>query len=194
MNRACKVYETCLKNVMHGPISGTQQGNLDDAAKTIYEARGKNKWLYKEAYEVLSCHQCWKILQDQYPNTLARNVRMKQTSNSSPEMFIPATPDTPVSSNTDSPVLVTDDETERFGGIKSAKLKEKNRKKTKSSIERQNVLISCLDRMEKNKEEYVVERDKKKEEYISERDKKKEERDSRIIELREKKTKVVVNL
>ncbi|KAF6140344.1 hypothetical protein GIB67_011363 [Kingdonia uniflora] len=132
MNHACKVYGTCLKNVMQGPISGMQQGNLDDAAKTIYEARGKGKWLYKEVYEVLSCHQCWKILQDQYPDTLARNVRMKQTSNCSPEMSSPATPDTPVSSNTDSPVLVMDEETERSGGIKSVKLKEKNKKKQSS--------------------------------------------------------------
>ncbi|KAF6154692.1 hypothetical protein GIB67_000576 [Kingdonia uniflora] len=43
MNRACKVYETCLKSVMQGPISGMQQGNLDDAAKTMYEARSKDK-------------------------------------------------------------------------------------------------------------------------------------------------------
>ncbi|KAF6169188.1 hypothetical protein GIB67_013618 [Kingdonia uniflora] len=84
MNRDCKVYGTCLKNIMQGPISGMQQGNFDDAAKMIYEARGKGKWLYEETYEVLSCHQCWKILQDQHPNTLAPNVRMKQTSNSSP--------------------------------------------------------------------------------------------------------------
>ncbi|KAF6161700.1 hypothetical protein GIB67_029144 [Kingdonia uniflora] len=74
MNRACKVYGTCLKNVMQGPISSMQQENLDDAAKMIYEARGKGKWVYKEAYEVLSYHQYWKILQDQYPDTLARNV------------------------------------------------------------------------------------------------------------------------
>ncbi|KAF6154460.1 hypothetical protein GIB67_028352, partial [Kingdonia uniflora] len=80
MNRAYKVYGTCLKNVMKGPRSGMHQGNLDDAVKTIYEARGKD--------------------------TLARNVRIKQTSNSSPGMSTPATP------NTDSPVLVTDEETE----------------------------------------------------------------------------------
>ncbi|KAF6143767.1 hypothetical protein GIB67_035672, partial [Kingdonia uniflora] len=43
MNRACKVYGTCLKSVMQGPISGMQQGNLDDAAKMMYEARGKGK-------------------------------------------------------------------------------------------------------------------------------------------------------
>ncbi|KAF6162755.1 hypothetical protein GIB67_029024 [Kingdonia uniflora] len=67
MNRACKVYGTCLKNVMQGPISGMQLGNLNDAARTIYEARGKGKWVYKEAYEVLSCHQYYKILPDQHP-------------------------------------------------------------------------------------------------------------------------------
>ncbi|KAF6138542.1 hypothetical protein GIB67_022576 [Kingdonia uniflora] len=99
MNCACKVYETCLKSVMQGPISGMQQRNLDDAAKTMYEARGKGKWSYKDAYEFLSAHQCWKILQDQHPDTLARNVRMNQTSNSSPRTSTPATPDTPVSSN-----------------------------------------------------------------------------------------------
>ncbi|KAF6175605.1 hypothetical protein GIB67_022607 [Kingdonia uniflora] len=82
MNRACKVYGTCSKNMMQGPISGMQQGNLDDATRTIYEVRGKGKWVYKEAYEVLNCHQCWKILQDQHPDTLARNVQMKQTSGS----------------------------------------------------------------------------------------------------------------
>ncbi|KAF6146778.1 hypothetical protein GIB67_007492 [Kingdonia uniflora] len=151
MNRDCKVYGTGLKNVMQGPISGIQQGNLDDAAKTIYEARGKGKWLYKEAYEVLSCHQCWKILQDQHPDTLAHNVRMKQTSNSSPRMSTLTTPDTPVSSNTDSPILFTNEETERPGSIKSAKLKEKNEKRQNLLIERQNVLISRLDRMEKKK-------------------------------------------
>ncbi|KAF6166428.1 hypothetical protein GIB67_034979, partial [Kingdonia uniflora] len=130
MNRACKVYGICLKNVMQGPISGMQQGNLDDTARTIYEARGKGKWVYKEAYEVLSCHQCWKILQDQHPETLSQNVRMKQTSSSIPGMSTPATPDIPVSSNNDSLVLVTDVETERPDGIKSAKLKEKNEKNT----------------------------------------------------------------
>ncbi|KAF6135359.1 hypothetical protein GIB67_027233 [Kingdonia uniflora] len=158
MNRACKVYETCLKNVMQGPISGMQQENLNDATKTIYEARDKGKWLYREAYEVFSCHQCWKILQDQHPDTLTRN------------------------------------ETECPGGIKSTKLREKNKIIQNLLIERQNVLISRLDRMEKKKEEYVAERDKKKEEYISEKDKKKEERDARIIELRERKTNTVVNL
>ncbi|KAF6171845.1 hypothetical protein GIB67_007366 [Kingdonia uniflora] len=66
MNRGCKVYGTCLKSVMQGPISGMQQENLDDAAKTMYEARGKGKWMYKDVYEVLSAHQCWKILQDQH--------------------------------------------------------------------------------------------------------------------------------
>ncbi|KAF6153094.1 hypothetical protein GIB67_034816, partial [Kingdonia uniflora] len=115
MNRVCKVYGTCLKSVMQGPISGIQQGNLDDAAKTMYEARGKGKWSYKDAYEVLSDHQCWKILQDQHPDTLARNVRIKQTSNSSPRTSTPAILDTPVSSNNDSPVLITDEETERPG-------------------------------------------------------------------------------
>ncbi|KAF6172263.1 hypothetical protein GIB67_024885 [Kingdonia uniflora] len=167
---------------------------MDDAAKIIYEARGKGKWLYKDAYEILSCHQYWKILQDQHPDTLARNVRMNQTSNSSPEMSTPATPDTPVSSNTDSPVLVTDEETERPDGIKSAKLRENNEKRQNFLIERQNVLISRIDRMEKKKEEYVVERDKKKEEYISERNKKKKDRDARIMKLRQRKTKAVVNL
>ncbi|KAF6140427.1 hypothetical protein GIB67_030508 [Kingdonia uniflora] len=183
MNRAYKVYETCLKSVMQGPISGMQQGNLDDAAKTMYEARGKGKWSYKEAYEVLSAHQCWKILQDQYLDTLARNVRMKQTSNSIPGTSTPATPDTPVSSNNDSPVLVTDEETERPCGIKSAKQNEKNEKRQNLLIKCQNVLISRLDRMEKKKEEYVTKRDKKK-----------EERDACIIELRERKIKAVVNL
>ncbi|KAF6134798.1 hypothetical protein GIB67_002199 [Kingdonia uniflora] len=125
MNRGCKVYGTCLKSVMQGPISGMQQENLNDAAKTMYEARGKGKWSYKDAYEVLIAHQCWKILQDQHPDTLARNVRMKQTSNSSPKTSTPATPDTPVSSNNDSPVLVMDEETERPGGVKSAKQKER---------------------------------------------------------------------
>ncbi|KAF6140373.1 hypothetical protein GIB67_005298 [Kingdonia uniflora] len=128
MNRACKVYDTCLKNVMQCPISGMQLGNLDDVAKT-YETRAKGKWVYKEAYEVLSYHQCWKILQDQHWDTLPRNVRMKQTSSSSPRLSTPVTPDTPVSSNNDSPVLVTDVETERPSGIKSAKLKEKNEKR-----------------------------------------------------------------
>ncbi|KAF6159430.1 hypothetical protein GIB67_032201 [Kingdonia uniflora] len=47
---------------------------------------------------------------------------------------------------------------------------------------------------DKKKEECIVERDKKKEEYITDRDKKKEDRNDRIIELREKKTKAVVNL
>ncbi|KAF6163595.1 hypothetical protein GIB67_022160 [Kingdonia uniflora] len=103
MNRACKVYGTCLKSVMQGPISGIQQGNLNDASKTMYEARGKGKWSYKDAYEVLSAQQCWKIFH--------------------------------------------------------------------------------LDRMEKKKEEYVAERDKKK-----------EESDPRIMELRERKIKAVVNL
>ncbi|KAF6139280.1 hypothetical protein GIB67_021490 [Kingdonia uniflora] len=168
MNRACKVYGTCLKNVMQGPISGIQQGNLDDAARIIYEARGKDKWVYKEAYEVLTCHQCRKILQDQHPDTLTRNVRMKQTSSSSSGMSTPATPDTPVSSNNDSPVLLTDVEMERPGGIKSAKLKKKNEKRQNLLIARQNVLISRLDRMEKKKGKYIAERDKKKEEYISE--------------------------
>ncbi|KAF6138940.1 hypothetical protein GIB67_025669 [Kingdonia uniflora] len=129
MNRACKVYGTCLKSVIQGPISGMQQRNLDDAAKTMYEARGKGKWLYKEVYEDLSAHQCWKILQDQHPDTLARNVRMKQTSNSSPGTSTPTTPDTPVSSNNDSPVLVTDEETKCLGGIKNAKQKEMNKKR-----------------------------------------------------------------
>ncbi|KAF6171792.1 hypothetical protein GIB67_007313 [Kingdonia uniflora] len=151
MNRACKIYGTYLKNVMQGPISGMQQRNLDDAARIFYEARGKGKWVYKEAYKVLSCHQCWKILQDQHLDTLARNVRMKQTSSSSPEMFTPATPDSPVSSNNDSPVLVMDVETEHPSGIRSVKLKEKNEKKQNLLIERQNVLISRLDRMEKKK-------------------------------------------
>ncbi|KAF6159906.1 hypothetical protein GIB67_032990 [Kingdonia uniflora] len=117
---------------MQSPISGMQKGNLNDVANIIYEAHGKGKWLYKEAYEVFSYHQCWKILQDQHPDTLARNMRMKQTSNSSPRISTPATPDTPISSNTDSPVLGTE-ETERPSGIKSAKLKEKKRKKVKSS-------------------------------------------------------------
>ncbi|KAF6171315.1 hypothetical protein GIB67_036983, partial [Kingdonia uniflora] len=115
MNRACKVYETYLKSVMQGSISGMQRGNLDDAAKTMYEVRDKGKWSYKEAYEVLSAHQCWKILQDQHPDTLARNVRIKQTSNSIPGVFTLATPYTPVSSNNDSSILVTDEETERPG-------------------------------------------------------------------------------
>ncbi|KAF6140248.1 hypothetical protein GIB67_000296, partial [Kingdonia uniflora] len=159
MNCACKVYETCLKSVMQCPLSGIQQGNLDDAAKTMYEARGKGKWSYKEACEVLSAHQCWKILQDQHSDTLAHNVRMKQTSNSSPRTSTPATPDTPVSSNNDSPVLVTDEETERPGGIKSAKQKKRNEKRQNLLIERQNVLISRLDRMEKKKEEYVAEKE-----------------------------------
>ncbi|KAF6148613.1 hypothetical protein GIB67_042572 [Kingdonia uniflora] len=183
MNHACKIYETCLKSVMQGPISGMQQGNLDDAAKTMYEVRGKGKWLYKDAYKVLSVHQCWKILQNQHPETLARNVRMKQTSNSSPGTSTPTTPDTPVSSNNDSPVLVTDEETERPGGIQSAKQKKMNKKRQNLLIECQNVLISRLDRMEKKKEKYVAERDKKK-----------EERDARIIKLRERKINVVVNL
>ncbi|KAF6134569.1 hypothetical protein GIB67_022309 [Kingdonia uniflora] len=161
MNRACK----------------------DDTAKTMYEARGKGKWPYKEAYEVLSAHQCWKILQDQHPDTLACNIRMKQTSNSSPRTSTPATPDTPVSSNNNSPVLVTDEETELPGAIKSVKQKERNEKKQNLLIERQNVLISRLDRMEKKEEEYVTERDKKK-----------EERDARKIELRERKIKGMVNL
>ncbi|KAF6148620.1 hypothetical protein GIB67_042579 [Kingdonia uniflora] len=157
MNRACKVYETCLKSVMQGPIRGILQKKLDDAVKTMYEARGKGKWSYKDAYEVLSAHQCWKILQDQHLDTLAHNVRMKQTSNSSPGTSTPATPDTPVSSNNDYPVLVTDEETERPDGIKSAKQKEMNEKRQNLLIERQNVLISRLDRMEKKKEEYVAE-------------------------------------
>ncbi|KAF6158134.1 hypothetical protein GIB67_014928 [Kingdonia uniflora] len=121
MNRACKVYGTCLKSVMQGPISGMQQENLNDAAKAMYEARGKGKWSYKEAYEVLSAHQCWKILQGQHPGTLVRNVQIRQTSNSSPGTSSPATPDTPVSSNSDSSLLVTDEETERPDGIKSVK-------------------------------------------------------------------------
>ncbi|KAF6170622.1 hypothetical protein GIB67_020184 [Kingdonia uniflora] len=186
MNCGCKVYGTCLKSVMQGPISGMQQENLDDAAKMMYEARGKDKWLYKDAYKVLSAHQYWKILQDQHPDTLAHNVRIKQTSNSSPGTSTPATPDTPdtpVSSNNNSPVLVTDEEMERPGGVKSVKQKERNERRQNRLIERQNALISHLDRM-----------DKKKEEYITERDKKKEERDACIIELREMKTKVVVNL
>ncbi|KAF6172223.1 hypothetical protein GIB67_024845 [Kingdonia uniflora] len=145
MNRACKVYETCLKSVMQGPISGMQQGNLDDAAKTMYEALGKGKWSYKDAYEVLSAHQYCKILQDQHPDTLAHNMRMKQTSNSSPRTSNPAIPDTPVRSNNNSPVLVTDEETEHPGGIKSAKQKERNEKRQNLFIERQNVLISRLD-------------------------------------------------
>ncbi|KAF6146795.1 hypothetical protein GIB67_007509 [Kingdonia uniflora] len=74
MNRGFKVYGTCLKSVMQGPISGMKEENLDDASKMMYEARGKGKWSYKDAYEVLSAHQCWKILQDQHPDTLARNV------------------------------------------------------------------------------------------------------------------------
>ncbi|KAF6159113.1 hypothetical protein GIB67_032730 [Kingdonia uniflora] len=57
MNRGCKVYGTCLKSVMQGPISGMQQENLDGAPKMMYEARGKGKWSYKDAYEVLSVHQ-----------------------------------------------------------------------------------------------------------------------------------------
>ncbi|KAF6174525.1 hypothetical protein GIB67_004719 [Kingdonia uniflora] len=183
MNRGCKVYETCLKSVMQGSISGMQQENLDDAAKMMYEARGKGKWSYKDVYEVLSVHQCWKILQDQHPDTLARNVRMKQTSNSSLRTSTPATPDTPVSSNNDFSVFVMDEETERPGGVKSAKQNERNEKRQNRLIERQNALISRFDRM-----------DKKKEEYIAERDKKKEERDARIMELRERKTKAVVNL
>ncbi|KAF6169160.1 hypothetical protein GIB67_038657 [Kingdonia uniflora] len=183
MNRGCKVYKTCLKSVMQDPIGSIQQENLDDAAKTMYEARGKGKWSYKDAYEVLSAYQCWKILQDQHPDTLARNVRMEQTSNSSLGTSTPATPDTPISFNNDSPVLVTDEETERPGGVKSAKQKERNEIRQNRLIERQNALISHLDRI-----------DKKKEEYIAERDKKKEKRDARIIELRERKTKAVVNL
>ncbi|KAF6171971.1 hypothetical protein GIB67_029389 [Kingdonia uniflora] len=126
MNSGCKVYGTCLKSVMQGPVSSMQQENLGDAAKTMYEARGKGKWSYKDVYEVLSAHQSWEILQDQHPDTLARNVRMKQTSNSSPVTSTPATPDTPVSSNNDYPVLVTDEETERPGGVKSVKQKERN--------------------------------------------------------------------
>ncbi|KAF6167191.1 hypothetical protein GIB67_029829 [Kingdonia uniflora] len=145
MNRGYKVYGTCLKSVMQGPIRGMQQENLDDDAKTMYEARGKGKWSYKDAYEVLSTHQCWKILQGQYPDTLARNVRMKQTSNSSPGTSTPATPNTPVSSNNDSQVLVTDEETERPGGVKSVKQKERNERKQNRLIERQNTLISRLD-------------------------------------------------
>ncbi|KAF6134744.1 hypothetical protein GIB67_002145 [Kingdonia uniflora] len=43
MNRACKVYETCLKSVMQGPISSMQQKKLDDTSKMMYEARGKGK-------------------------------------------------------------------------------------------------------------------------------------------------------
>ncbi|KAF6146037.1 hypothetical protein GIB67_033396 [Kingdonia uniflora] len=35
---------------------------FDDAAKTMYKARDKGKWSYKEAYEVVSAHQCLKIL------------------------------------------------------------------------------------------------------------------------------------
>ncbi|KAF6137291.1 hypothetical protein GIB67_036328 [Kingdonia uniflora] len=163
MNRGCKVYETCLKSVMQGPISGMQQENLDDAVKMMYEAHGKGKWSYKNAYEVLSAHQCWKILQNQHPDTLARNIRMKQTSNSSPGTSTPATPDIPVSSNNDSPVLDMDEETERPGGVKSAKQKERNERRQNWLIERQNVLIRRLDRMDKKKEEYIVERDKKKE-------------------------------
>ncbi|KAF6177074.1 hypothetical protein GIB67_015949 [Kingdonia uniflora] len=62
MNRGCKVYGTYLKSVMQGPISGIKQEYLDDAAKAMYEARGKGKWSYKDAYEVLSAYQCWKIL------------------------------------------------------------------------------------------------------------------------------------
>ncbi|KAF6168970.1 hypothetical protein GIB67_038467 [Kingdonia uniflora] len=169
MNRGYKVYGTCLKSVMQGPISGMQQENLDDAAKTMYDARGKGKWSYKDAYEVLSAHQCWKILQDQHLDT--------------PETSTLATPDTPVSSNNDTPKLVTAEETERPGGVKSAKQKERNEIRQNRLIEHQNVLISRLDRM-----------DKKKEEYIAERDKKKEERDARIMELRERKTKAMVNL
>ncbi|KAF6148533.1 hypothetical protein GIB67_042492 [Kingdonia uniflora] len=155
----------------------------DDAAKMMYEVRGKGKWSYKEAYEVLSAHQCWKILQDQHPDTLARNVQMKQISNSSPGMSTLATPDTPVSSNNNSSVLVTDEKTERPDGIKSVKQKERNKKRQNLLIERQNVLISHLGRIEKKKEEYVAERDKKK-----------EERDARIMELRKRKIKAVVNL
>ncbi|KAF6135438.1 hypothetical protein GIB67_027312 [Kingdonia uniflora] len=132
MNCTCKIYGTCLKNVIQGPISGMQQGNLDDVAKMIYETRGKGKWVYKEVYEVLSCHKCWKILQDQNPDTLAYNLRMKQTSSSSLGICTPIMPDTPISSNNDSSVLVTDVEIERPDGIKSVKLKEKNEKKTKS--------------------------------------------------------------
>ncbi|KAF6155352.1 hypothetical protein GIB67_019878 [Kingdonia uniflora] len=183
MNRGCKVYGTCLKCVMQGPINGMQQENLDDAAKMMYKARDKGKWSYKDAYEVLSAHQCWKILQDQHQDTLARNVRMKQILNSSPRTSTPATPDTLISSNNDSPVLVTDEETKRPGGVKSVKQKEMNERRQNRLIECQNVLISHLDRM-----------DKKKEEYIAERDKKKEERDARIMELKERKTKAVVNL
>ncbi|KAF6143750.1 hypothetical protein GIB67_004780 [Kingdonia uniflora] len=163
MNRAFKVYGTCLKNVMQGLISGMQQGNLDDTARMIYEARGKGKWVYKKAYKVLSCHQLWKILQNQHPDTLARNVRMKQISSSSPGMYTLVIPDTPVSSNNDSPVLLTDVETERLDGIKTAKLKEKNKKRQNLLIERQNIFISRLDRIEKKKEEYIAEGDKKKE-------------------------------
>ncbi|KAF6162921.1 hypothetical protein GIB67_021070 [Kingdonia uniflora] len=163
MNRAFKVYGTCLKNVMQGLISGMQQGNLDDTARMIYEALGKGKWVYKKAYKVLSCHQLWKILQNQHPDTLARNVRMKQISSSSPGMYTLVIPDTPVSSNNDSPVLLTDVETERLDGIKTAKLKEKNKKRQNLPIERQNIFISRLDRIEKKKEEYIAEGDKKKE-------------------------------
>ncbi|KAF6136644.1 hypothetical protein GIB67_016100 [Kingdonia uniflora] len=163
MNRVCKVYGTCLKSVMQGPINGMQQENLDNAAKMMYEARGKGKWSYKDTYEVLSARQCWKILQDQHPDTLARNVRMKQTSNSSPGTSTPATPDTPVSSNNDYPVLVTDEETKRPGGVKSAQQKERNERRQNRLIEGQNALISHLDRMDKKKEEYIAERDKKKE-------------------------------
>ncbi|KAF6174463.1 hypothetical protein GIB67_004657 [Kingdonia uniflora] len=162
MNCVCKVYGTCLKNMMQGPISGMQQGNLDDVIKMIYEARGKGKWVYKEAYEVLSCHQYWKILQDQHPNTLAHNVQMKQTSSSSPGMSTPATPDTPVSSNNESLVFITDMEMECPGGIKNVKLKEKNEKRQNLLIEHQNILISRIDLMEKKKEEYAAKRDKKK--------------------------------
>ncbi|KAF6143731.1 hypothetical protein GIB67_030621 [Kingdonia uniflora] len=130
---------------------GERVERTDDAVKTIYEARGKGKWSYKDAYEILSARQCWKILQDQHPDTLTRNVRMKQTSNSSPGTSTPATPDTPVSSNNDSPVLVTDEETERPGGVKSAKQKEGNEIRQNRLIERQNALISRLDRMDKKK-------------------------------------------
>ncbi|KAF6162016.1 hypothetical protein GIB67_017552 [Kingdonia uniflora] len=120
MNRGCKVYGTCLKSVMQGPISSMQQENLDDAAKMMYEAHGKGKWSYKDVYEVLSAHQCWNIARPT-PDTLARTLRMKQTSNSYPRTSTPATPDTPISSNNDSLVLVTDEETKRPGGVKSVK-------------------------------------------------------------------------
>ncbi|KAF6135904.1 hypothetical protein GIB67_006796 [Kingdonia uniflora] len=181
MNHGCKVNGICLKSVMQGLISGVHHENLDDAAKMTYEARGKGKWSYKDSYEVLSAYQCWKILQDQHPDTLVRNVRMMQTSNSSPGMFTPAIPDTPISFNNDSPVLVTDEETEHPGGVKITKQKERNERRQNQLIERQNTLISRLDRM-----------DILKEEYIAERDKKKKERDACIMELRERKTKAVV--